>query len=155
MANWNNPTTTRNYSTEVLQDLAAKDVDAATMFLSAPSNQPTGAMKWERTLDKFQEWDGASWVDQVVSIAGGGTGGATASAARSNLGLGTMATQNASGVAITGGTITGITSLTVSGNIVPTSDNTRDVGSAAAQFANGYFKTGLKLPVGTDKWIPA
>jgi len=39
-----------------------------------------------------------------VPISQGGTGATTAAAARTNLGLGTMATQNANAVAITGGT---------------------------------------------------
>lgn len=40
-----------------------------------------------------------------VAIASGGTGSGTAAGARTNLGLGTIATQNANNVAITGGTI--------------------------------------------------
>jgi hypothetical protein len=48
-----------------------------------------------------------------VAVADGGTGGATQSQARTNLGLGTIATQNASAVAITGGAISGITPLPV------------------------------------------
>lgn len=49
----------------------------------------------------------------TLVIANGGTGATTASGARTNLGLGTIATQNASGVTITGGSITGITDLAV------------------------------------------
>lgn len=45
----------------------------------------------------------------VVPIAQGGTGATTASGARTNLGLGTMAVQNANAVAITGGTLDGVT----------------------------------------------
>ena len=43
-----------------------------------------------------------------VSVADGGTGATNASGARTNLGLGSIATQNAGEVDITGGTITGL-----------------------------------------------
>lgn len=42
----------------------------------------------------------------IVPISHGGTGSSTAAGARTNLGLGTMAVQNANAVAITGGTAT-------------------------------------------------
>lgn len=45
----------------------------------------------------------------TLALSNGGTGATTAAAARTNLGLGTMATQNANAVSITGGTIDGIT----------------------------------------------
>lgn len=48
-----------------------------------------------------------------LAVADGGTGASTAGDARTNLGLGTMATQAASGVAITGGTLSGITAATL------------------------------------------
>jgi len=47
----------------------------------------------------------ASIITGTLPIANGGTGATTASGARTNLGLGTIATQDASNVAITGGTI--------------------------------------------------
>jgi len=50
-------------------------------------------------------------MNEVRPIVAGGTGASTASAARTALGLDTMATQAASAVAITGGTITGVTAL--------------------------------------------
>ena len=48
-----------------------------------------------------------------LAISEGGTGASTAANARTNLGLGTIATQNANAVAITGGSIAGITDLAV------------------------------------------
>lgn len=47
----------------------------------------------------------ASQVTGVLAIANGGTNASTAAAARTNLGLGTIATQDASSVVITGGSI--------------------------------------------------
>jgi hypothetical protein len=55
-------------------------------------------------------------VTGTVAILNGGTGATTDSGARSNLGLGTMATQNSSSVSITGGSISALTSLNCTGN---------------------------------------
>ncbi len=49
----------------------------------------------------------------TVPLNQGGTGATTASNARTNLGLGSVATQDASSIAITGGSIAGITDLAV------------------------------------------
>jgi hypothetical protein len=59
-------------------------------------------------------------VGVVVPISQGGTGATTAAAARTNLGLGTMAVQDANAVAITGGTLTSV-SLVTSALGTPTS----------------------------------
>jgi hypothetical protein len=49
-----------------------------------------------------------AWNGTAIPVAFGGTGATTATTARTNLGLGSMATQNSNAVAITGGTITGL-----------------------------------------------
>lgn len=134
MADWSTPVLATAYAS-VLSILEARDVDALTMLVAAPSNQPTGAFKYVRASDKFQEWSGAAWVDKVLSVAGGGTGGATASAARSGIGLGTMATQDSSAVAISGGTLagsgSGITALDAA-NIASGTVSTARLGSGVA-----------------------
>jgi len=48
------------------------------------------------------------WQGTPVAVTFGGTGASSASAARTNLGLGTISTQNSNTVAITGGIITGL-----------------------------------------------
>jgi hypothetical protein len=54
-------------------------------------------------------WDATHSLGGVADISQGGTNATTAGAARTNLGLGTIATQDANAVAITGGTINGAT----------------------------------------------
>lgn len=52
-------------------------------------------------------------ISGVLPVANGGTNASTAAGARTNLGLGTIATQDASNVSITGGSVTGISPLAV------------------------------------------
>ena len=56
-----------------------------------------------------------SALSTALSVGQGGTGGTDQASAQSGLGLGTMATQGANAVAITGGTISNVTSLTSAG----------------------------------------
>ena len=63
--------------------------------------------EWFRNLGNYiqvAQTGGSPWT-----IVQGGTGSSTAVGARSNLGIGTLGTQNANNVAITGGTISGVT----------------------------------------------
>ncbi len=68
-------------------------------------------------------------VGVVVPISQGGTGATTAAQARINLGLGTMAVQNATAVAITGGTISGVA---ISSAVITASTAALTAGSVVA-----------------------
>jgi hypothetical protein len=79
----------------------------------------------------------ATNVSGVVAINNGGTGATTESAARTALGLGTMATQAANNVTITGGSVTLTTALAIAS------------GGTAATSVN-QARTNLGLVIGSD-----
>lgn len=147
MADWNNPLLSTAYAT-FLSNMKDRDVNALTLLdsrLSAGSNLPTRAKRWNNTDMIFEDWDGAAWQDVVIGILGGGTGAGTAAGARSNLGLGTMATQAASAVAITGGTIADVT-------MSFTSDGNKNIGSNANGLGKIYIHGACVIPVGADAY---
>jgi hypothetical protein len=150
-ADWSTPTSATGYLT-VLTNLSDKDIDAITLQKTAPSNLPTGAIAWDRANLKFKEWSGAAFVDMIVALVGGGTGSATAAGARTNLGLGTIAVQDANAVTITGGSITGITlaaSVITSGQVALARGGT---GASLALGASGSIlqSNGAAVVFGTD-----
>ena len=79
----------------------------------------------------------ATNVDGTVAINNGGTGATTAANARTNLELGTMATQASNSVSITGGSIAGITDLAIA-----------DGGTGASTVSQA--RTNLGLVLGSD-----
>jgi hypothetical protein len=79
----------------------------------------------------------ATNVNGVVAINNGGTAATTVAAARTNLGLGTVATQNSNAISITGGTISGITDLALA-----------DGGTGASNATQA--RTNLGLVIGVD-----
>lgn len=111
MGDFNEPTVGSAY-TQVLYWLKERDLDAMTLCaLGVPTNPPDYAVWMERSgaAIKFYDWQpGVGMVVKYLEVAGGGTGATTAAGARTNLGLGTIATQNSNAVNITGGTITGV-----------------------------------------------
>ena len=89
-----------------------------------------------------------SGLNVPLAVLSGGTGANTAGAARTNLGLGTMATQNSTTVAITGGTISGLATpleIASGGTNATTASTARTnlgLGSIATQAANAVGITG-------------
>lgn len=78
-------------------------------------------------------------VTGILPIANGGTNAATAADARTNLGLGTMATQSASAVAITGGSITNVSTVTATGTITAGTVIGTSLVDAQALIINGSY----------------
>ena len=80
-----------------------------------------------------------------VAVTDGGTGASDAATARTNLGLGTLAEQNATAISVSGGVITGITDLAVAdgGTGASTAANARANLSAASLAGNTF--TGAQI----------
>ena len=69
MANWNNPTLTSLY-TDFLTELKARDTDLALQFDSGTlSNIPTGAIRWNSTVNRWQKWSGSAWGELTTTYA--------------------------------------------------------------------------------------
>lgn len=110
---------------------------------------------WFLISDGVSNWTTGFMPGSTLSIISGGTGATTASGARTNLGLGTIATQNASSVSITGGSITGITDLAVAdgGTGASTASAARTnlgLGTIATQDASNVSITGGSVTGITD-----
>ena len=116
MANWANPTITSNYITFV-DEVKARDVDAITLQAVAVTNPPVSSIRLLRAPTKFQEWNGTTWIDKILSPEGGGTGSNSLAGISGQLGLGTMAYQNANNINVSGGSLSnvGLVSPTLTG----------------------------------------
>jgi len=88
----------------------------------------------------------------------GGSTGLVAATGRTSLGLGTMATQDASSVSITGGSITGITDLAIADGGTGASTATAAFDALAPTTTKGDLivrnaTVNTRIPVGTDTYI--
>lgn len=122
---------------------------ANAAFNALAPSQTSNSGKYLKTDGTNASWDAldisTADITGTLPIANGGTNATTASGARTNLGLGTIATQDASSVAITGGSITGITDLAVAdgGTGASTAADARTNLGAAASATTLTAGTGL------------
>ena len=102
-----------------------------------------------------------SGLSSPIAIADGGTNATSASAARSNLGLGTIATQGSGAVAITGGTmsdtlitlktynVAGVPSASPAGQIIFVTDGNSGAATVAVSDGSNWKVVALGANIST------
>lgn len=112
MGNWSNPTLTSTY-TNFLAEVKARDDDAATQFsVGAPTNVPTGAVKWDTSLNRWQKWSGTAWGELTATY---NLTAVTVNGAFSVTGNSTIGDTSADTVTFNAATLTFANATTVAG----------------------------------------
>ena len=100
-------------------------------------------------------------VATPIAVGNGGTNATTASAARTNLGLGTIATQASNAVALTGGTISGtimtlpsyavsgVPSASPAGQVIYVTDGNRGAATVACSDGSNWKVVALGATIST------
>jgi hypothetical protein len=113
MADWSLPTLTSTYA-NFRQNLVDRDVEAATQFsLTTPTNTPTGAIKWDTTLNRWQKWSGTAWGELATTYA---LTGLTVTSF-SNTGNTTLGDSSADTVTVNANTMAFPNGVSISGNV--------------------------------------
>lgn len=131
MANWNNPTLTSLY-TDFLTELKARDTDLALQFDSGTlSNIPTGAIRWNSTVNRWQKWSGSAWGELTTTYA--------------------LTGLSTTGNASIGGTlqVTGQTTLAGATATTPATDSNTTAVATTAYVVNRIAQDALLLTGGT------
>ena len=69
MANWSNPLLTSTY-TNFLTEVKDRDTDLALQFDgTTSSNIPTGAIRWNSSVNRWQKWSGSAWGELTGTYA--------------------------------------------------------------------------------------
>jgi hypothetical protein len=140
-------------------------------YLGSKTSNPTldndgnalvgGALYFNSVAGEMRVYTGSAWVAAYVSGTGFLSASnnlsdvASVSTARTNLGLGTIATQAASNVSITGGSISGITDLAIAdggtgGSTAADARTNLGLGSIATQASSSVSITGGSITGITD-----
>ena len=130
-ANWSNPVTTSLY-TDVLATLKERDLDAATQFNNGTATSiPTGAIRWDGTLSRWQRWSGTAWAELATTYILTGL----QVTSLNNTGNTTLGDSSADSVTVNAATWTFSSATTVAGAVTWSGAQTY---SAATTF-NGAF----------------
>jgi hypothetical protein len=133
---------------DTLTVVRAFDNTTARSFPDSPTNNPSQVVYFSLRWTAYAAGNVLAQDDNLASLA-------SAATARTNLGLGTIATQASSNVSITGGVITGITDLSIAdgGTGASTAANARTnlgLGTVATQDATNVAITGGSITGITD-----
>lgn len=69
MADWTKPTLSSTYA-NYLSETTGRDVDCAVQFSTGTiTSPPTGAVKWDTSLNRWQKWSGTAWGELATTYA--------------------------------------------------------------------------------------